>query len=138
MFLYNKKWYTIPLPSEKDVVFFCEVCKRKTAIEPVSRRFPGRSTCKKCRLYLYEPFTPLEWKRFRQNSLELRSGRVYRKLKSWEMLGGLKQKFDYGESSSSILVKINLEKARNREIKEEEKTTCAICFDENLHDLVCF
>lgn len=139
MFLQISK--NFPRPAMKDVVFYCEVCQRMTEVGPILK-FPLRGiqsfdVCKRCRFCFYVPLLPSEFKKFRQNSLELRNGRVIQKLLPWEMLGNNKETFSFGEPLASIKIKMNLMIARGREITEEEQKTCAICYEKK-DEMVCF
>jgi len=122
-----------PRPTLKNVVF-CEVCQRMTEVKPFLK-FPLRGikcfdVCHRCGFCFYVPLTLSEFSQFRQNSLELRSGRFIQKLLPWEMLGRKKETFAFGEPLASIEIKINLKIAREREISEEERATCSICYEQ--------
>jgi hypothetical protein len=123
-----------PRPILKNVVFFCEVCQRMTEVKPLLK-FPLRGikcfdVCQRCGFCFYVPLMLSEFSQFRQNSLELRSGRFIQKLLPWEMLGRNKETFAFGEPLASIEIKINLKIAREREISEEERATCSICYEQ--------
>lgn len=124
--------------SEKYVVttrhahIYCMVCSQETRL--FSKRYPAEGPildvmdyCEKCDQQFYLPFTPREWEGVLKHSRVTRN-RVYPCLKSFFREWGTLE-FYWSEPSGSIIRKANLRMARDREISEEEKTTCPICLE---------
>lgn len=116
---------------------WCMVCNDETRL--LTKKIPpsaaaGRhkvqieDCCARCNGHYYHPYSPREWNQLLKGALVTRD-RVYLRNVARAFCGWGPIEFSWAESSTSIIFKANLRMARDREISEEEKKTCLICFE---------